>query len=191
MIFPTKYKALSKNIFQSGEYQIVPLRYKDRLDIMKWRNEQMYHLRQSKVLTEENQENYYINIVSKLFEQNKPNQLLFSFLKNDKCIGYGGLVHINWKDKNAELSFIMDTSLEEDYFNYHWKIFLKLIEQPSFKYLSLYKLNTYAFDVRPKLYIALEESGYKKESVLENQHVIENIFKNIIVHSKKNYEILI
>ena len=49
MIFPTKYIALSQNIFQTGEFQIVPIRYKDRLDIMKWRNEQMYHLRQAEV----------------------------------------------------------------------------------------------------------------------------------------------
>ena len=51
MIFPNVYKALSKNIFKSQEYQIVPIRYKDRLNIMKWRNEQIYHLRQSELLT--------------------------------------------------------------------------------------------------------------------------------------------
>ena len=39
-----------------GQYKIVPIRYEDRFDIMKWRNEQMYHLRQSKPLTEEDQE---------------------------------------------------------------------------------------------------------------------------------------
>ena len=187
MIFPTKYKALSQNIFQSGEFKIVPIRYKDRLDIMKWRNEQMYHLRQSEVLTEENQEGYYKNIISKLFTKKKPNQLLFSFLKNDKCIGYGGLVHIDWENKSAEISFIMATSLEKKYFNYNWKIFLKLIEKPAFEDLNLYKLNTYAFDIRPKLYIALEEAGYKKEAILENRCFI----KNIIIHSKINYEIII
>ena len=67
MIFPSRYKALSQNTFQFEEFQIVPIRYKDRLDIMKWRNEQMYHLRQSELLTKENQESYYQNIVSKLF----------------------------------------------------------------------------------------------------------------------------
>jgi hypothetical protein len=34
--------------------------------------------------------------------------LLFSFLKNGECIGYGGLVHINWIDQNAEISFMID-----------------------------------------------------------------------------------
>ena len=73
----------------------------------------MYHLRQDKPLTEEDQEAYFLNVVAKLFEQERPNQLLFSFLDGDKCIGYGGLVHINWIDKNAEISFIMNTSLEK------------------------------------------------------------------------------
>ena len=44
--------------------------------------------------------------------------VLFNYLHNGKCIGYGGLVHINWIDKNAEVSFIMDTELEENYFEF-------------------------------------------------------------------------
>ena len=83
---------------------------------MKWRNEQIYHLRQSELLTEESQERYFQDIVSKLFNQKEPDQLLFSFLKNDKIIGYGGLVHINWTDRNAEISFIMDTNEEKNIF---------------------------------------------------------------------------
>ncbi len=113
MKFPKKYPFLKSNKYSYGEYSIIPIRYEDRLSIMKWRNEQMYHLRQKELLTEEQQNNYYKNVVSKLFKQEQPEQILFSYLKNDKCIGYGGLVHINWTDKNAEVSFIMDTSLEE------------------------------------------------------------------------------
>ena len=76
----------------------------------------MYHLRQDKPLTEKSQEDYFIGPVARLFDQEKPNQILFSYLKNDKCIGYGGLVHINWIDMNAEISFIVATELEEDNF---------------------------------------------------------------------------
>ncbi|MFN5443971.1 MAG: GNAT family N-acetyltransferase, partial [Crocinitomicaceae bacterium] len=118
-----KYKCLNQNEFNFNEYKIVPIRFEDRLDIMKWRNEQIYHLRQVKPLTIDDQNNYFNNVISKLFEQEKPNQLLFSFLKNDVCIGYGGLVHINWIDKNAEISFIMNTELEEDYFEKNWSIY--------------------------------------------------------------------
>ena len=75
MIFPKKYKALDVNIFTKNDYTLVPIRYEDRLNIMKWRNEQMYHLRQEIILTEENQENYYKDIISKLFTEKKPNKL--------------------------------------------------------------------------------------------------------------------
>ena len=128
MIFPAAYNCLSQNKFVIEDYKLVPIRYEDRLAIMKWRNEQMYHLRQDKLLTEKSQENYFNGTVAKLFDQEKPNQILFSYLKNGKCIGYGGLVHIDWIDKNAEISFIMNTDLEEDHFHFHWSTYLKMIE---------------------------------------------------------------
>lgn len=105
------YKVLQQNSFSYGSISIVPIRYEDRFDIMKWLNEQIYHLRQKQPLTVEDQDNYFTNIVSKLFDQDQPNQILFSYLENDTCIGYGGLVHINWIDQNAEISFIMNTVL--------------------------------------------------------------------------------
>jgi len=118
------YKCLNNQVFSHVEFKIVPIRMEDRFAIMKWRNEQIYHLRQNKPLTIEDQENYFTKTVDKLFNQVQPNQILFSFLENDICIGYGGLVHINWIDKNAEISFIMDTALEQDNFQFHWKNYL-------------------------------------------------------------------
>ena len=109
MKFHNHYKILKTSQYESGNIKIVPIRYEDRLLIMHWRNEQMYHLRQQKVLTETDQNQYFDTVVSKLFDADQPNQLLFSYLKEDVCIGYGGLVHINWKDKNAEISFIIDS----------------------------------------------------------------------------------
>ena len=59
MIFPNKYKCLIRNDFKKKSFLIVPIRYKDRFDIMKWRNQQIYHLRQSKPLTKEVQNTYF------------------------------------------------------------------------------------------------------------------------------------
>ena len=146
------YKILQNQIFSKEEFSLVPIRFEDRFDIMKWRNEQVYHLRQNKPLTEQDQENYFENVVAKLFDQDQPQQILFSFLENGKCIGYGGLVHINWIDKNAEISFIMETSLEKESFEKYWTIYLSLIEKVAFDDLGLHKIYTYAFDLRPKLY---------------------------------------
>lgn len=182
------YKILKNQVISQDEYTIVPIRYKDRMDILKWRNEQIYHLRQEKLLTEIDQENYFKNIVNKLFNQDQPSQLLFSFLKGEACIGYGGLVHVNWVDRNAEVSFIMNTELENEFFSMYWKIFLGLIEQVAFKDLKLFKMFTYAFDLRPKLYSILEKESWLKEAVLKKHFCLNGNFGDIIIHSKFNLD---
>jgi hypothetical protein len=42
----SSYKVLNKQVFSSGNFSIVPIRIEDRFEIMKWRNEQIYYLRQ-------------------------------------------------------------------------------------------------------------------------------------------------
>ena len=186
MQFPTTYKCLTKNEYGDGVFKIVPIRYEDRLEIMKWRNEQMYHLRQSEILKTKSQDIYFKEIISKLFELDKPSQILFSYLMDNKCIGYGGLVHINWVDKNAEISFIINTKLEKESFQFHWSTFLSLIEEVAFKDLKMHKIYTYAFDLRPHLYVALERANYFKDGIL-NQHCFFNgKYLDVVIHSKLN-----
>lgn len=155
----------------------------DRYDIMKWRNEQVYHLRQEKLLTKEDQDKYFTEVVSALFGQEQPNQILFSYLKDDKCIGYGGLVHINWIDRNAEISFVMETSLEEA-FEIHWTTYLDMIEEVAFYELGMHKIFTYAFDLRPNLYTVLENLNYIKEASLKKHAFHEGKYIDVIIHSK-------
>jgi hypothetical protein len=181
------YKCLSKQLFSNEEYSIIPIRKEDSYDIMKWRNEQIYHLRQNKPLTAEDQDNYFDKVVTPLFENEKPNQILFSYLKDDKCIGYGGLVHINWIDQNAEISFIMETNLEKNLFEFHWTTFLKLIEKVAFKDIKLHKLFVFAFDIRPNLYTVLGKSNYFKDAVLKEHCFIRDCFKDVVIHSKINF----
>ena len=92
---------------------------------------------------------YFENVVSSLFKQENPNQILFSLLHQNQFVGYGGLVHINWLDRNAEISFIMKTRLQEESFEYYWMNFIGLLENLAFKELHFHKIFTYAFDVRP------------------------------------------
>ncbi len=181
------YKCLQQQVFRSGKYSLVPLRSEDKFEIMKWRNEQIYHLRQQKPLTADNQEKYFSTVVSDLFEQEQPGQLLFSYLENDICIGYGGLVHINRKDRYAEISFIMNTELEKDFFEEHWITYLSLIEQVAFKGLVLHKIFTYAFDLRPRLYKTLEAAGFKQEARLKEHCFFDEKYIDVVIHSKINY----
>lgn len=180
------YKNLKNQVFSYENFKIVPIRDIDKENIMVWRNEQIYHLRQKSVLTINAQKKYFDTIISKLFEKEKPDQILFSFLKNDECIGYGGLVHINWLDMNAEISFLMNTKLEKINFEKYWIIFLNLIEDVAFNQLLLHKIYTYAFDLRPHLYKPLEKVGYEKEAVLKQHFIFNKVYKDIVIHSKIN-----
>lgn len=185
-ILERKYNFLKNSIWNYDNYSIVAIRDEDKHLIMKWRNEQLYHLRQSEPLTIEKQEQYFAQVVAPLFNKSFPNQILFSYLKNNTCIGYGGLVHINWHDKNAEISFVMDTSLENKEFELHWQCFLKLIQKIAFIELDFHKIYTYAFDLRPKLYSALSNEGFKNEAVLVDHIYYNNAFINVLIHSKLN-----
>ncbi|MBK6363350.1 MAG: GNAT family N-acetyltransferase [Saprospiraceae bacterium] len=191
MIFPTSYKAIKKQIFSHQEYNIVPIRYEDRMLIKNWRNEQLFHLRQQNLLSDDDQNNYFKSVVFKLFDEKNPDQILFSYLHNKTCIGYGGLVHINWIDKHAEISFLMDTSLEEVHFEFHWKIFLCLIEKVAFSECKLHKIFTYAFDLRPRLYPVILSSGFYKEATLKHHCFIDNKWKDVVIHAKLNFDIKI
>lgn len=180
----SSYKALNKQEVTIGNFSIVPIRFEDRMDILKWRNEQVFHLRQNKPLTEIDQENYFSNVISKLFNKNQPDQILFSYLEKGVCIGYGGLVHINWADKNAEISFVMNTKLEKDCFKLHWGTYLRLIEDVGFKTLNFHKLFIYAFDLRPNLYKAIEAQCYFEEARLKDHCMFNGKFIDVLIYAK-------
>lgn len=180
------YKSLKNQKFQLGIYQLVPIRDEDKYLILKWRNEQLYHLRQAKPLSTEDQEIYFKYTISNLFEQEKPNQILFSYLENGICIGYGGLVHINWIDRHAEISFIINTELEKTFFEFHWITYLSLIEQVAFNEMKMHKIFTFAFDLRPHLFQAVGKAGFQKEAVLKEHCCFEGKFIDAIIHTKFN-----
>jgi len=180
------YKVLSKQQWSFSNYSIVPIRQQDRYAIMKWRNEQIYHLRQSEPLTPSDQDRYFEEVVAKLFDQEQPDQILFSYLEKDKCIGYGGLVHINWINNNAEISFLLDTALEKTDFDFHYSNFLRLIEKVAFDELNLHKINTYAFDLRPFLYPILEKNKFEFEARLKEQIYFEGNYIDAVIHRLLN-----
>ena len=187
-----KYICLQQQEQHLRDYSIVPLRYEDRFSIMKWRNEQIYHLRQARPLTEDDQQRYFDNVVSKLYDNPKPDQILFSYLEKGVCMGYGGLVHINWIDRNGEISFIMDTKLEAEHFAEHWSNYLTMLKSVAFDDLGLHKIYTYAFDLRPHLYTMLEANGYKREATLKEHCLFNGEYIDVVLHSLWNdhYEVI-
>jgi hypothetical protein len=184
MKFPTNYKCLDKNIFSEGAYRLIPIRYDDQELIMQWRNEQIDILRQKEPLTKALQKKYFEEIVAKLFDQLNPNQLLFSFLKDDQLIGYGGLVHINWQNQNAEISFLLDTKMNsENFYLQGFGIYLDLISQVGLA-SGLHKIYSYGYDVAAYRFLPLELKGFKNEVVLKEHILIKKKLHDVKIYSK-------
>ena len=180
------YSFLTHNKISFGKYSLSPLRKRDIQKIRKWRNEQINVLRQKIPLTKEIQLKYYINTVKKSFYKNKPDIVLFSFLHDRNCIGYGGLVHMNWNSKTGEISFITNTirTKSKSIYQKDFSIFLKLIFKISFDYMSLNKLTTETFDIRPWTIEVLENHGFKREGRLKKHVLIDGKLYDSIFHAK-------
>jgi RimJ/RimL family protein N-acetyltransferase len=159
------------------EYEILPIRKEDILLIKEWRNKQISILRQNKFLTSYQQMKYYRTFIIPNFYKRKPEMILFSYLFKKKCIGYGGLVHIDWINKKVELSFLLEPSrlLDEKQYEIEFSIFIKFMKKITFEKLKFNKIYTETFDLleRKKHIEVLEKNGFKFEGRLR-----QNVYKN-------------
>jgi 2-polyprenyl-3-methyl-5-hydroxy-6-metoxy-1,4-benzoquinol methylase/RimJ/RimL family protein N-acetyltransferase len=170
-----KYICLSEEKYVLNDYALVALRKQDIYQIKEWRNVQIDVLRQKRLLTDAVQENYYQSAILPTYRQPFPRQILFSILRNEVCIGYGGLVNISWEDRRAEISFLVDhlrasneAQYEGDFTNY-----LTLIKRIAFEELDLNRLFLETYDIRSKHIRIIENSGFSLEGRLR-QHVTIN-----------------
>ena len=159
----------------------------DDIDLIRiWRNNQIRVLRQNKRISKTEQKNYFYKVVRKETKKNKPNLILFSIKKNEKTIGYCGLVHISWLNKHAEISFLLDHKLKEREKNYKpimLRSFNKLF-QIGFNKLNLKKLTTETFAYRKDHINIYKILGMKQEGVLKKQYKKSNKLIDSILHAK-------
>lgn len=186
-----EYKVLNKSIFTLEGYSLVPLREEDLLLVMEWRNDQIDVLRQSKLLSKEDQRRYYQNYISPSYSQQKPNIILFSFLFDNECIGYGGLTNVSWSSKRAEVSFLLNTSHVDDVKKYtrDFSVFLQLLKEVTFQTLDFNRLFTETFDIRPDHIAVLEKNGFVMEGRMKEHAYINGKYVDSLIHGflKKYY----
>ena len=182
------YNCLPIQELKLNNYSITPIRYIDIQEIRRWRNEQIDVLRQEKIITPEQQTQYYESVIKKSFFEHQPTIILFSFFLEKDCVGYGGLTNINWKLKNAELSFICETkrSKKTDLYQKDFSVFLKLIKQLSFEHLKFVKLYTETYDIRDNHIKILEEHEFILTSTLIKNKPIRKEWINVLFHSLYN-----
>ena len=178
------YKCLKSLKYEDDDYSIVSLREQDIYKIKDWRNAQMDVLRQNKKLTDNDQEIYFKQAILPTFSQNYPKQILFSFLKSKKCIGYGGLTNIDWESKRGEMSFLVDKELtknDEIYTNLFIS-YIKLLKIVTFEELKFNRLFTETFDIRPLHISILETCGFHFEGKMKQHVLINDKFVDSLIH---------
>ena len=175
------YKILKQYNYTIDKYSLCPVLKKDIEMIRTWRNQQIKVLRQNKPISYNEQILYYKNNVWNEYNQDHPNQILLSFHLNDILIGYGGLVHINWKSMIAEMSFLLETSRTKNKNNYQndMKNFISILISIAFDELNLKKITAESFNFRKKTIEVLNNSNFKMDKN-SNTHLGK---KNSVFHS--------
>lgn len=175
--FPT----LTTGMIYNG-YALRPIHWDDRLAILQWRNAQLDVLRQIEPLSTSDQDRYFTDTVLPQFGQDFPAQFMFAFLKNSRFVGYGALVHINWPNRRAEVSFLTDPSrLNLPTFEADWSAYLHLLNSVATK-LGLHKLTTETYSLRRDLIPILEANGYVQEGVLREHNLAAGKFNDSYIH---------
>lgn len=152
-------------------YQLVPLRQQDIELIRVWRNAQRDVLRQTEILTEEAQKAYFAKFVWPHVGVRYPPQILYSFLSEGECIGYGGFTHIDWKAKRAELSFLLDPERVKDpeVYKKNFLCFLGQIRKEAHEIWGLHRIFTETFAFRRLHIQVLEQFGFERENILHQR----------------------
>ena len=178
------YKCLKENGYSYSCYSLVPVRAQDILLIREWRNQQIDCLRQKVVLSVEDQQLYFNEIIWPSFNEIQPKQILFSILKDNHCIGYGGLVHIGWEDRRAEVSFLLNTEgvKDKELYRNDFSCYLHLIKTVVFDDLQFNRIHVETFDIRGFHISILEESGFKMEGRLKQHVLIDGHFIDSLIH---------
>lgn len=140
--------------------------------IRQWRNAQVDVLRQAEPITPEAQQSYFEQTIWPDKQVENPRNILLIYLREGQPVGYGGLVHIAWEHKRAELSFLLDPKHERQSESRAalFARFLQLMKRLAFEDLGLNRLYTETYAIRRQHMETLEQAGFCREGCLR-QHV--------------------
>lgn len=132
--------------------------------IRRWRNAQLAVLRQDKPISRDQQIAYYDRFVWPSMDDAEPANILVSYLRGDKLVGYGGLVHLDWGRRHAEVSFLLAPiyASQAGVYREHHLRFLRLLKRLAFLEMGFECLTTETFPDRVEHMQNLEASGFSR-----------------------------
>ena len=183
-----EYKCLKNNILKENSFLLKPLTMEDMELIRLWRNQQMDVLRQKKEISKSEQISYFEKNIVTLFDKEKPSQLLFSYFKDNILVGYGGLVHLSWDDKRAEMSFLLNPIYikNDNIYKEYFSQFIAFMKQINFDQLFFHKLFTETYEHRNFHINILVDSGFQLEGILRDHVYLNKKYFNSLIHSTIN-----
>lgn len=169
-------------------YAIRTIQPSDIEHIRQWRNAQMDVLRQKKEISRAEQIAYYEKQIWPSLDDANPQNVLLACLFNDQLIGYGGLVHVDWENQRAEVSFLLDPARTRDPkgYGYDFLAFLSLIKTLAFDDLKLQRLYTETYATRRHHISILEAADFSLEGVLRRHVVLDGRPVDSLIHACLN-----
>lgn len=180
------YKCLKHSYYGTpSDYALITITAEAMEPIRVWRNAQLEVLRQERALSAAEQQRYYCEQIVPTFDQEEPEQVLFTFLHHNLPIGYGGLTHIDWARRQAEVSFLLDPQQLDNYAT-KFAAYLNLLAQVAFEELKLNRLYTETYAFRTEHIAILEGFGFQLE-----EHRAQSVLKggkcyDALLHGLKN-----
>lgn len=181
------YIVLKKNIYKKNKLEFKPFSEKFLEKIRLIRNKQKKILRQNKSISAIQQKTYFNENIKKEFKSKCPKNILFLIFIKKKLIGYCGLTNLDWFNRRAELSFILNPQFNKT------KIFLNIfqnslnvLEDILFKELKFKKFISETYEYRKDVILFLLRNNFTIEGNLKN-HIFKNgKFYNSILLGKHN-----
>lgn len=182
------YRCLDDQAISAGKYALRVVQEADVELIRQWRNDQLDVLRQSAPISREQQKAYFQENIWPSMKKDRPCNILMTLLEEGKPIGYGGLVHIAWEHRRAEVSFLLDAIYAPDpqAYSRHFSNYLAMIKTLGFSVLNFNRLyaETYAF--RHQHIQILESSGFRLEGRMRQHVIIDGNRVDSLIHGALN-----
>ena len=178
------YACLCKQEYEKDGYVLLPLRQEDIFLIMEWRNQQIDVLRQKEPLGRDKQQQYYEENIQPTFVMAQPPQILFSLLLEGRCVGYGGLVHIDWEANRGEMSFLADTAraVQPEVYELDFSHYIRLLQEVAFNDLGFHRISGETYDIREHHVAIMEKNGFVREGRLREHVTIGGHYVDSLMH---------
>ena len=179
-----RYSLMPQSEIVEGSYRLRAIEREHIETIRQWRNAQIEILRQSQPISIKEQETYFEDFIWPDKTSDAPNNILLVLIENNVLIGYGGLVHISWDYKHAEVSFLLEPekAKSDKIVVKLFSLWLRLMKNLAFCDLGLQRLTTETYASRSLYIQILEENGFRREGQLRNHVVVNGEYVDSLIH---------